>query len=379
MTDAQLNAPYAHVVALPSKNLRGRFIDAANAWMSCPPEHVARVKAIVDRLHNASLLLDDIEDGSVRRRGQPAAHTIFGTPLTMNCANIVIFEAMADVAALRASLPQPKEAPTCHEHYPVGSDAAGAGPSSSQAPPLCCCVDPLIAFNEEMLQLHRGQGRDIYWRDTGHCPTVDAYRGMVVDKTGGLFRLALRLMWCGAVASADAASGACAQRHAQFRALCAACDDMSFLFQILDDYLNLCSTQYHEKKTFCEDLSEGKFSFLTTHAINTAAATGDQRLLRTLQQKPTDVERKQFCLRLLRETGSFAYTHTFMHTLGVDVVARLRALAAAPGGSDDDDGEAAAGGPPPVAVASASDVQPMLAFVRVLLDSIPPLAAEDAR
>jgi geranylgeranyl diphosphate synthase type 3 len=47
---------------------------------------------------------------------------------------------------------------------------------------------------DEMLNLHRGQGLDIHWRDHQICPTEDEYKSMVIDKTGGLFRLAIRLM-----------------------------------------------------------------------------------------------------------------------------------------------------------------------------------------
>ena len=36
--------------------------------------------------------------------------------------------------------------------------------------------------------------QEIMWRDTNRCPTEDEYRQMVLDKTGGLFRLAVGLM-----------------------------------------------------------------------------------------------------------------------------------------------------------------------------------------
>jgi len=39
-----------------------------------------------------------------------------------------------------------------------------------------------------------GQGMDLYWRDTGVCPTEEEYTRMVAYKTGGLFHLALSLM-----------------------------------------------------------------------------------------------------------------------------------------------------------------------------------------
>ena len=49
-------------------------------------------------------------------------------------------------------------------------------------------------FTEELLNLHRGQGQDIMYREAGNCPTEEQYTQMVLDKTGGLFRLAVGLM-----------------------------------------------------------------------------------------------------------------------------------------------------------------------------------------
>ena len=42
-------------------------------------------------LHNASLLIDDIQDNSKLRRGVPVAHNIYGVPLTINAANYIYF------------------------------------------------------------------------------------------------------------------------------------------------------------------------------------------------------------------------------------------------------------------------------------------------
>ena len=51
-------------------------------------------------LHNASLLLDDIEDGSELRRGAPTAHKVFGEALTINSANYLYFVALEKVKPL---------------------------------------------------------------------------------------------------------------------------------------------------------------------------------------------------------------------------------------------------------------------------------------
>jgi geranylgeranyl diphosphate synthase type 3 len=49
-------------------------------------------------------------------------------------------------------------------------------------------------FTDELLNLHRGQGMELYWRDSLTCPTEFDYLEMVGNKTGGLFRLAIKLM-----------------------------------------------------------------------------------------------------------------------------------------------------------------------------------------
>jgi geranylgeranyl diphosphate synthase type 3 len=47
---------------------------------------------------------------------------------------------------------------------------------------------------DELISLHRGQGMDLYWRDSLTCPTEEEYVEMVNNKTGGLLRLAVKLM-----------------------------------------------------------------------------------------------------------------------------------------------------------------------------------------
>ena len=49
-------------------------------------------------------------------------------------------------------------------------------------------------YTEQMLELHRGQGMEIYWRDNFRCPTEEEYREISIRKTGGLFNLAVKLM-----------------------------------------------------------------------------------------------------------------------------------------------------------------------------------------
>jgi geranylgeranyl diphosphate synthase type 3 len=91
-----------------------------------------------------------------------------------------------------------------------------------------------------MLNLHRGQGMDIYWRDHGTCPTEDEYLDMIDNslcsllcaqfksETGGLLRLAVKLMQACSAATRDYVP---------------LVNQLGLLYQIRDDYMNLCSDQ----------------------------------------------------------------------------------------------------------------------------------------
>lgn len=104
-----------------------------------------------------TISIDDIEDNSILRRGIPVAHSIYGVASTINSANYVLFLALQKVQQLG---------------HP----------------------DATKVYTEQLLELHRGQGMEIYWRDNFQCPEEAEYKLMTIRKTGGLFMLAIRLM-----------------------------------------------------------------------------------------------------------------------------------------------------------------------------------------
>ena len=105
---AHLLEPYRYISSTPGKNIRSALIDCFQLWLQVPPSSTAdnatsgtnsidilsEIKEIVASLHNASLLIDDIEDNSKLRRGNPVAHSIFGVANCINCANYVYFLAL---------------------------------------------------------------------------------------------------------------------------------------------------------------------------------------------------------------------------------------------------------------------------------------------
>eukprot|EP01028_Stygiella_incarcerata_P009356 TRINITY_DN44065_c0_g1_i4.p1 TRINITY_DN44065_c0_g1~~TRINITY_DN44065_c0_g1_i4.p1 ORF type:complete len:188 (-),score=40.79 TRINITY_DN44065_c0_g1_i4:148-711(-) len=165
-----------------------------------------------------------------------------------------------------------------------------------------------------MLQLHVGQGKDIYWREFSKCPSEEEYSQMVIDKTGGLFRLAVRII----------------QSFSVFKGhLIPLVNLLGLYFQIMDDFLNVHSRVYHHNKSFCEDLTEGKFSFPVIHSI-THAPAGDSRLLNILKQRTEEVQIKEYAVRIMEETGSFEYTMHRLDEIGAEIDTELAKLGGNP-------------------------------------------------
>ncbi len=78
-------------------------LKAFNFWFRIPEDKLIVIGDLVEMLHNASLLIDDIQDNSKLRRGSPVAHSIYGVPLTINAANYIYFLAMQKALTLKHS------------------------------------------------------------------------------------------------------------------------------------------------------------------------------------------------------------------------------------------------------------------------------------
>ncbi|KAK5790865.1 hypothetical protein VI817_006174 [Penicillium citrinum] len=233
------------------------------------------MKDIINLLHTASLLIDDIQDGSRLRRGKPVAHDIFGVAQTINSANYAYYLQQSRLGE-------------------IGNPQA------------------FVIFTKALLDLHMGQGMDLYWRDAVVCPTEEEYTRMVAYKTGGLFHLALSLMQI---------------QGNQERDLSDLMELLGIIFQIRDDYMNLHSGLYAEKKGLMEDFTEGKFSFPIIHSIHTTPNNSD--LLEILKQRTEDEVVKMRAFEIMESTGSFEYTRTrlrFLHKQARDLVEDLEVL-----------------------------------------------------
>ncbi|KAI3329071.1 putative geranylgeranyl diphosphate synthase [Xylariaceae sp. AK1471] len=278
-----IQAPYNYLLSLPSKGVREKAIDALNVWFQVPPTKLKSIKFVADLLHNASLMLDDIQDGSQLRRGNPSTHTIFGVGQTVNAANYQFLLALEEMQKF--------------------ADA-----------------ESLAIFIEELKHLHIGQSLDIHWTSNLICPSVEEYFKMVECKTGGLFKLFGRLM---AVHSTNTLK-------LDVNELC---NTLGRYYQVRDDYQNLVSPQYTEQKGFCEDLDEGKFSLPLIHLMHT---NPNNQVLRNIWMQRrvnngSSMAHKQTILAMMHQSGSLAFTADYVRELHTNVEKRVEELEAETG------------------------------------------------
>lgn len=93
----------SYLRTIPSKNVRGVVTQAMNLWFKASDASVVQIEGIIADIHEGSVLLDDIQDGSDLRRGRPASHRIYGVGQTINAGSYLINLAVGGFIKLGAS------------------------------------------------------------------------------------------------------------------------------------------------------------------------------------------------------------------------------------------------------------------------------------
>lgn len=91
----------SHVIAAGGKRLRPFLTVMVARALCCMRDSIYRLGASMEMLHAATLLHDDILDQADSRRGQPAAHTIFGIHQTILAGDALLAAGNAIVASFR--------------------------------------------------------------------------------------------------------------------------------------------------------------------------------------------------------------------------------------------------------------------------------------
>ncbi|KAE8313459.1 isoprenoid synthase domain-containing protein [Aspergillus transmontanensis] len=256
--------PYNYISSLPGKGTVAKLADTLQTWFNVPAESTEIIKTCSTILFHSSLMLDDIQDDSSKRRGMPAAHVMYGVCQTVNCVSYTGAKAFFLCEEL-------KNANVCRK-----------------------------ALYDELDNLFSGQALELHWKFHRKCPSMNDYINMIDNKTAAFFRLVLRLM---------AAEASVPMSPGKENTLLHFITLLGRYYQIRDDYQNLVSDEYAAKKGFCDDLSEGKFSLILIHTLNNSPTADRIRgLMFGGHRAGMSQEIRSYILSEMEAAGSLEYT-----------------------------------------------------------------------
>ena len=206
---------------------------------------------IPELVHNGSLIVDDIEDSSDLRRGKPAVHKKFGVPISVNAGTAIYF--LSKKIIYKSSMYFWKK-------YRL-----------------------IKHMDDALLKIHLGQALDIYWSENrSYNISIKDYLQMSSFKTGALLGFSLKI---GAILAGK-------DRDVISR-LDMLGKDIGISFQIKDDILNL-DKKKSLGKSYAEDITEGKRTFMVIYTLNKANDDDKKRLLSILNSntnKKSDIDK----------------------------------------------------------------------------------------
>ena len=217
--------------------------------------------------HNGSIMIDDIEDLGELRRGKPCTHKLFGIDVAINAGNFMYILPMLAFTKNRKSF-DPE-----------------------------ILIDAYEVFTQEMINIHLGQGMDIWWhKGNDHSLTEEQYLQMCAYKTGTLARMSAKL-------AATFARGS----KEQIEKLGKFAETIGVAFQIQDDVLSASGKEFAEKKGFGDDITEGKRTLIVINTLNKATPEDRDRLFEILDMHTHDEELIREALSIFGKYDSISY------------------------------------------------------------------------
>ncbi len=191
-----------------------------------------RLGAVVEMVHTATLVHDDIIDGAELRRGRPSPNTTWGNTRCVLAGDWLYMQ------AFRIALEE--------QNFRV--------------------LDLLIGLTQVMVE-----GELLQTEKLGRPITEDEYNELIYRKTACLFEVSMRLGAVLAGADAETEAALAAYGHA-----------LGLAFQIVDDVLDLTAEEEVLGKPVASDLREGKATLAVVHALGRATDEEQKQILRVL-------------------------------------------------------------------------------------------------
>jgi geranylgeranyl diphosphate synthase type I len=236
--------------------------------------HAAPAAAAVELVHNFSLVHDDIQDNSDKRRGRQTVWKIWGVPMAINVGDALFVLSNHAIMDLR-------------ENYPAET-----------------VVQAATILHNTCLDLTRGQFLDMSYEKRTSLGVED-YWPMVAGKTAALLSACCHI--------GSVLGGAEESQQDAYRSFGHA---LGIAFQVQDDILGIWGDEAITGKSAASDLLEGKKSLPVLHGLSNRGKFAERWAKGSIQ--PNEVEE---IAQLLATEGSYEYTHGVsrqMTTLALD-------------------------------------------------------------
>jgi len=219
-----------------------------------------RLGAVVEMVHTATLVHDDIIDGADMRRGRPSPNTTWGNEKCVLAGDWLYMQ------AFRVALEE--------KNLRV--------------------LDLLIGLTQQMVE-----GELLQIQKLGKAVSEAEYYDLIFRKTACLFSVSMRL---GAVLAGAT--------EAQEASLAAYGRAVGLAFQIVDDVLDLTASEEVLGKPVASDLREGKATLAVIHSYDHGFAKDRQTIQRVLDDRSFEHVSREKIQEILVRNGSVEYAMT---------------------------------------------------------------------
>jgi len=252
-----LYEPVEYYKLQKGKNMRNHITNFVGKYFNIRQELIDEATNYANELHNSSLIIDDIQDGSLKRREMDCAHIVYGMPVSLSSAYLNIFKVLSDKANTNSSLINVDNFKELDEYKNLSED---------QIKQLVSYKGLQVALKNAYLA-HLGQALDIYWANKKIIPSEEEYYYMINAKTGLGFTSCLDLF-------NSLTTNISNEEYNKFNNVLT---KFSQFFQIRDDYINLTDPDFWAKKGFCEDFDEKKYSYLIIKYNNNLLVSKEEK------------------------------------------------------------------------------------------------------
>jgi len=246
-----------YIIMSGGKRLRPLIVLLAARALGYDGEQHVRAAAIIEFIHTATLLHDDVVDSSSRRRGRDSANTVFGNQASVLVGDFLYsraFQMMVEIGDMRV--------------MQILADATNT-----------------IAAGEVM------QLMNVHDPDTSE----EDYRQVIYRKTARLFE-----------AGAQIAAVLCQKDSATETSMIDYGRHLGTAFQLVDDALDYDASAEELGKNVGDDLAEGKVTLPLIYAMHNASDSDGKLIQKAIIEGGLDQLEK--ITSIIKSTGALQYT-----------------------------------------------------------------------